>query len=339
MKRLLTLVLLFLLLATSSGFAETQITLTFGGDCVLGTREEWTEDADTFLTCVERNGLDWCFANLRDLFAEDDLTMLNLECVLQDGNRGHNSRKQHTFRGQTGYAEMLTGASVELVNLANNHYIDYNQSGEKSTKAALDAYDISYCGYRNLYVLKTQGIKIGFGGCRETEWLQNKAIVYRDIQALKKKGCDVIVYSCHWGKEYSPTHNDTQTRMAQYAVNSGADIIVGTHPHVVQGVEVLESSDQKRKAIVLYSLGNLVFGGTHDMKTFDAMLAQATLCFDDQGAYQSAEITLLPVLTSGSIPRNDFQPVLAQGDDATRILRLVQDDSTVRVDGALRAEK
>ena len=329
MRRIGCLVILFLLMAAAAA-ADTEITLTFGGDCVLGTREEWVDSEDTFYTCVDAKGMDWCFSGIRDVFADDDYTLVNLECVLQDSNQGHNSKKQHTFRGKTAYTQMLGNAGVEAVNLANNHYIDYNQSGEKSTKAALDAADIAYCGYGNLLVWEHNGIKIGFGGCRETVFYQeNKAYIYREIQKLKEKGCDVIIYSCHWGEEYCPEHNEKQRRMAQYAANSGADIVVGTHPHVVQGVDNLDG------CAVLYSLGNLVFGGTHELTTFDAILAQATLRFDGDNRYLGTEIALLPVLTSGSAPANDFRPVLATGRDAARILALVQDDSALDISQTL----
>lgn len=329
MRRIWRWVAVFLLIVSSAA-ADTEITLTFGGDCVLGTREEWVGSAGNFEEYVDSKGMDWCFSGVAGLFADDDFTLINLECVLQDGNQGHNSKKQHTFRGKAAYAQMLAGAGVEGVNIANNHYVDYNQSGESSTKAALEAAGIRYCGYRNLFVWERDGIKIGFGGCRETVFYEeNKAYIYRDIQKLKELGCDAIVYSCHWGEEYSPLHNRKQERMAQYAANSGADIIVGTHPHVVQGVDNLDG------CAVLYSLGNLVFGGTHELQTFDALLARATLRFDGDHNYLGAQIELIPVLTSGSVPENDFRPVLAEEGDAQRILALVQADSRQDISGGL----
>ena len=339
MKRALFAILLCMALCTRAPARADEITITLGGDCVLGTREEWKQAANTFDACVARNGLAYPFAELLPVFEKDDMTLINLECVLQADSTGHDHRKQHTFRGDPGYADMLAQASVEQVNIANNHIVDYRSSGMRSTKAALEAAGIAYSGYQELYVWEIDGHKIGFGGCRETTFLQSKPTVYRDIQKLKKLGCDVIVYSCHWGKEYSPHHNKTQERMAQYAVNSGADIVVGTHPHVVQGVEARESSDGTRAALVLYSLGNLVFGGTHDLRTFDATLARVTLRFDDSGAYLGAGLSLIPVLTSGDAPRNSFQPVLAQGADAERILGRVRDDSAVDVADGLWVEK
>lgn len=325
MRRCWCFVMVFLLFAATAS-ADREITITLGGDCVLGTREEWIDEPDNFDACVENNGMDWCFSGIEDLFAADDFTLVNLECALQDSNQGHNSKKQHTFRGKTAYAQMLAAAGIEGVNIANNHYIDYNQSGEDSTKAALEAAGIQYCGYRNLFVYVQGDIKIGFGGCRETVFYEeNKAYVYRDIQQLKDMGCNAVIYSCHWGTEYSPTHNEKQENMAQYAANSGADLVVGTHPHVVQGVDSIDG------CAVLYSLGNLVFGGTKELQTFDAMLVRAILHFDDDGLYLGTELELIPVLTSGSAPDNDFRPVLAAADDASRILSLVQADSAMDI--------
>ena len=145
-----------------------------------------------------------------------------------------------------------------------------------------------------------------------------------DLQALREEGCEVIVYSCHWGKEYAARHNERQEKMAREAIDGGADLVIGTHPHVVQGVDAQDG------AVIVYSLGNLVFGGTHKMKTFDGLLVQAALRFDEQG-YAGVSLRLLPVLTSGSAPENDFRPVFAQGEDAARILGAVQKDSPFAV--------
>ena len=164
---------------------------------------------------------------------------------------------------------------IEQVNIANNHYIDFGGSGRESTRAALEAAGIGFSGYTYRSVVEVNGYRIGFAGCRETVYLDRKAPVYNDLQALREAGCDAIIYSFHWGKEYSPTHNQTQRRMADYAIQHGADIVVGTHPHCVQGVE------HRRGSLILWSLGNLVFGGTHEMTTFDAVVAQAVLRFED----------------------------------------------------------
>ena len=103
---------------------------------------------------------------------------------------------------------------------------------------------------------------------------------------------------------------------------------MGTHPHCVQGVE------HRRGSLILWSLGNLVFGGTHEMTTFDAVVAQVSLCFED-GAYQGAKLRLLPVLTSSARPENNFQPEWAEGEDYERIMGLIQDDSEMEIEAEM----
>lgn len=301
-----------------------EVIVTLGGDCVLGTREKWKGDPDTFDTLIAEKGFGWCFQKIAEPFLTDDISLVNLETVLQSHSKGHASGKQYTFRGDPSYTAILSEAGIEQVNIANNHYIDFGRSGRESTRAALEAGGVGFSGYTYRTVVEVDGYKIGFAGCRETVYLERKAPMYNDLKALKKAGCDVIIYSCHWGREYSPTHNQTQRRMADYAIQNGADIVVGTHPHCVQGVE------HRRGALILWSLGNLVFGGTHDMTTFDALVAQVALQFEN-GKYQGAELELMPVLTSGAIPKNDFQPQWAEGEDYERIMQLIQDDSEMEI--------
>ena len=144
-------------------------------------------------------------------------------------------------------------ASIEQVNLANNHVIDYQSAGEASTREALAAVGVAYSGYGDVYVWDYNGHKIGFGGCRETTFKQDPGVIQRDVEQLKAAACEVILYSCHWGTEYDPKHNDLQEQMAQAAISAGVDIVIGTHPHVVQGV------DAQNGTVILYSLGNLMW--------------------------------------------------------------------------------
>ncbi len=330
MKKHLLLLLVCLCLVPSALCEEeapppllTTLTMTVGGDSVLGTRKTYTTSKDTFETYIAENGYTWPYRNLLDLFTQDDLTYVNLEGVFQDDETGYYS-KEFSFRGPTEFAKILTACSIEHVNIANNHFGDYRKSGEESTIAALESQGIAYSGFRNVYVFEKDGIKIGFAGCRETVYKEDQSVVRKDINQLKKLGCSVIIYSYHFGKEYAPTHNKLQENMAKYAIKNGANIIIGTHPHCIQGIDVIDG------ALVLYSLGNLVFGGTLDMKTFDAILGHLELKFEN-GVYQGVNLRILPVLTSGSAPKNDFSPILAKGEDYRRIMQLVQDDTAFEV--------
>ena len=196
---------------------ETEVLLTLGGDAVLGTRESWQKKEEALPAFLEREGMGYPFAGLQEWFASDDMTFINLECVLKADRRGENTDKLYRFRGLPEYAATLVEGSVEQVNIANNHYIDYGQAGREATREALDAAGVPYSGFGYTYVWECQGHRIGFGGCRETVFKQDRGIIAQDIAALKAAGCEVIVYSCHWGEEYSPSHNELQETMAREA--------------------------------------------------------------------------------------------------------------------------
>ena len=303
---------------------ETELVLTLGGDVVLGTREAWWDKWESLPSYLDRHGYAYPFSGLWDIFARDDMTYVNLECVLKADASGEDKSKAWRFRGLPEYARVLPIASIELVNIANNHYIDYGAAGKEATLQALQEAGVAYSGFSQTYIWEQNGYKIGFCGCRETTYKSDPEVILRDITQLRKDGCDVIIYSCHWGKEYSATHNDLQEEMALSAMKAGADVVVGGHPHVVQGV------DTAGHTLVLWSLGNLMFGGTHgnEMKTYDAVLAQLRLRFDAQG-YMGCVLELIPILTSSSGQEgvNDFCPQVAQGEDRKRILEKIQFDT------------
>lgn len=301
---------------------ETEIVITLGGDAVVGTREVWWRKEESLPSYLSEKGMAYPFSGLQEIFAKDDMTFVNLECVLKANSAGEDKDKLYRFRGLPEYTQVLKDGSIEQVNIANNHYVDYGASGKTATRAALEDANIPYSGYGYTYVWEYKGHRIGFAGCRETSYRQDRDIIARDISALQAEGCEVIFFTCHWGTEYSGAHNELQTEMAQAAVAAGAQVVVGGHPHVVQGIDTVDN------ALVLYSLGNLMFGGTHDMTTFDATLAQVTLRFDENG-YQGCGLELIPILTSGTAPVNDFRPVVAEGEDKERILTKIQVDSGV----------
>ncbi len=298
---------------------DVQIVMTFGGDCVLGSEEKNRALPGSFHTAVETNGYSWPFSGLSDVFSGDDLSMVNLENVLKDDGDGRMDR-QHNFRGPSGFAEILKAGGIELVNLANNHFPDYGQDGKKSTRSALRDTGIAFAGYGSLFVYEKSGIRVGFAGIRETIWHQGPERVTEEIAQLKKAGCDFIVYTCHFGNEYEPRHNALQEEIARAAVDAGADLVIGHHPHIVQGIEEYQGG------LIFYSLGNLVFGGNLDLRVFDGLLVQVTLDFA-QGVLALTRVRLLPVLTSGSRPANDFRPVPAEGADKARIMEAIDLDS------------
>ena len=297
-----------------------EVVLTFGGDCILASDRGESGEPDSFEQTVLQKGADWPFSGIKNVFLQDDITLINLECVLHSSEEGFKKR-QHNFRGDPAYAMMLRDASVEVVNVANNHFVDYGSPGQQSTYQALAAAGVAYAGYENLYIREVDGFLIGFGGIRETIWLGNKKIMDTDIAELKAQGCDLIVYSLHFGTEYQEKHNELQTEMARRAIDLGADIVVGTHPHVVQGIEKYQGG------LILYSLGNLVFGGNRSLTVFDGLLVRVRVPFFSGGVRGDMEVELIPVATTGAIPANDFRPVLLEGERKKEVLGLIQNDT------------
>lgn len=296
------------------------LTLTFMGDCILGSEEKSRALPESFDSVIAEKGLDWPFSGVREILTADDLSVINLEGVFQDDRRNRAEGKQHWFRGPTAFAEILPAGSVEVAGLANNHVRDHGQSGHNSTRQALEAHGVSWFGYGDLWTYEKNGFTIGFGGIRETTWRGKRSRPQEEITKLREMGADYIVYTIHAGKEYDPLHNDQQTAMARAIIDAGADLIVGCHTHVPQGVE------RYNDGLILYSLGNFTFGGNLKLTEFEGLMAQVTLRFDGS-TVQETQLQLIPVFTTGTRPDNDFRPIPAEGDDKERILQRVQDDS------------
>ena len=302
---------------------NARLVLTFMGDCVIGSEEKSRKLPASLDSYLEDKGYAWPFSAAQDILSRDDLSVINFEGVLKDDTRDRQEGKQHWFRGPTEYTQVLTQGSIELAGLANNHVSDYGPAGRRSTRQALEAAGIPNFGYGRLHIFEKDGISIGFGGIRETTYKQDRGIPAGEIAKLKEQGAHFIVYTCHFGGEYQPV-SDLQREMARAAIDAGADIVIGTHPHTVQGVE------RYKQGLIVYSLGNFVFGGNLDLSVFDGLMAGLTLDFRHQ-KLTAAKLTLIPVLTSGIQPANDFRPVIAQGDDKARILEAIQAQSSMKV--------
>ena len=304
---------------------EPGIVLTFGGDAVLGGRESYLNRKDSFFASVADGDYSRPFSGLQDVIGNDDWTGMNLECALKADSTGEDTEKTWRFRGLPAYAEILPAGSVDLANVANNHTMDYGAAGFEETLASLSG-KAEACGYGQLVIREIRGHLFGFGGCRETVYKQDPGIIEREIRELKERGAEIVIYQCHWGTEYAGNHNALQEAMARACVRAGADAVIGHHPHVVQGIDVIGGVP------VIYSLGNCCFGGTIDLSTFDGMLVQLEFLFDGEKKTETA-VRLIPILTSGAAAEgvNDYRPVIAEKEDKARIMRLVQQDTPFRL--------
>ena len=167
--RILLCAWMILVLLTAPGIAQKQIRLTFAGDVTLGSEEYLREKDFSLVSFAEREGYSYFFENVRELFSKDDLTIVNLEGVLSDSNAGENKEKTYRFRGNPEYTQILTSGSVEMVNPANNHTMDFGERGYLDTKVALTQDNILFFGGRETTIFEKNGIRIAFLGVSYTE--------------------------------------------------------------------------------------------------------------------------------------------------------------------------
>lgn len=313
---LLTLMLPVKPAAAEGAFPQT-IVVTAGGDCTIGCLEEQKKSKNGFTAAVKKYGFDWFFSGLTELTAQDDMTLVNLEGPFTESR--DKQTKTYNFKAPADYAEILTLGSVEAVNIANNHLYDYGKQGVQDTINALDERGIVYSGEGRLGIYQVKGVKIGMTGyCYPFK--DGKANIALDVSALRQMGCQIVIASFHWGQEYDYTQNKEQKKIGRAAIDAGADLVIGHHPHVVQGIE------RYKGRYILYSLGNLVFGGNTDPKDRDAYLAQLRFTVDETSS-RPPELQIIPVRLTEKKVNTDYRPVLATGKQKDKILRKILKNS------------
>ncbi|MBP5728492.1 MAG: CapA family protein, partial [Clostridia bacterium] len=272
------------------------VRITFLGDCTLGGEEKTRNAARGFNRVIEQNGFDYPFRNLSALTAADDLTVANLEGVLSDRDLPK-VKKTYNFKGTTAYTDILKAGSVECVTLANNHSHDYDLAGYQDTKAALEAAGVAYFGTDCTAVWRNgEGLMIGFLGVSGS-LSGNRAKDYaKRAEMLRAAGCAAVITVMHAGTEYVSAPDSYQEQIVNRAVSGGSDLIIGHHPHVVQGYEIRDGVP------VVYSLGNCVFGGNTSPKDQDALAVRAELAFHE-GELESITLRFYPLSVSGTAGR------------------------------------
>lgn len=301
---------------------ETTITISAAGDCTLGTDEGFNYKRSFKGKYDAVQDPAYFFQNVQPVFAQDDLTIVNMEGTLTEETT--REPKQFAFKGDAEYAKILTAGAVEAANLANNHSFDYGKKSYEDTITALEAEGISSFGYERTAVMDIKGVKVGLAGVYElAEHIDCKQDLLDNIASLKEQGAQIIIVSFHWGQEKENVPSDVQVELAHAAVDNGADLVLGHHPHVLQGIE-----EYKGKNIV-YSLGNFCFGGNSAPSDMDTMIFQQTFTVKD-GKLQEDNVTnILPCKISSAYEEgyNNYQPILAEGDQKEKIFERLSEYS------------
>ena len=264
------------------------------GDCTLSSSQR----ENTFEYIVDGD-MAYPFSGVKQFFEDDYLTIANLECSLSPEPLYGSSTFQ--FCGDAENAQMLIEGSVEFVTLGNNHTMDFGQKGLDNTTATLDEYGIDYAVPDGSFVYQSgDGPSIGLYAA---PWCATEAQVRAGVSALAaREDVDLVVCLMHWGMEgyYRPW--GSQTSLGRAAVDSGADIVYGSHPHVLQSIE------EYNGAYIIYSLGNFVFGGNTNPRDKDTAIVQFTIKRAASGEVTVEGMEKIPCSLTSTAGMNDFRP-------------------------------
>ncbi len=285
--------------------------ITATGDCTFATDVNASRDLG-FVAYQERYGNEWFFKNVKNIFENDDLTIVNFEGTLSD--RGERAIKQFAFRGKPEYAKILSGSSVEAANLANNHSMDYGEISLTDTKMYLDEEGILHCrGEEDVTITEINGIKVGLVGINYLNDVMRTELESA-IKKAKDGGAELIILSIHWGVEKATAPNAEQIEVAHKAIDLGVDLVIGTHPHVLQGFE------KYKGRMICYSLGNFSFGGNNSPSDMDTAIFTQTFTFDGDTLIDDDNYEVIPCRISSTAPLNNYQPTPAEGAQHERIV-------------------
>lgn len=309
------------LLYVRSGSYET-IKVTFGGDVVLGGEPRRGAKTNGTLKrfkqyLADNNGNPgFVFAGLKEVFENDDLTVVNLEGPLTTKTDWKSTaKKSHVFRGEPAYVRALSAGGVDAVSIRNNMVGGCGKAGVAETKAVLSNANVTWCDHEGK-TIERNGKTIGLIGFFKA--LDSLNVVKRRTAAMRDQ-CDLLIVYFHWGeKSGSRAVSNIMKNNARGAVDAGADIVVGAGPHCLSGIEYYNGK------YIVYGLGNLISGGRAGDN--DTMLYQQTFKIYPDFA-EAANQTIIGVFQTDE-PRklSKWQPVLMrqEADKARLIEKLKQ---------------
>lgn len=251
---------------------------------------------------TQRNDFTYPFAETAAVLKGADLTLVNLEGPLVKNCPLTNAGM--IFCGNSHGVEGLISAGVDLANLANNHALDYGQKGLTETVATLTKNKITLVGPEKIVVQNVKARKIAFLGYEDVNHRVDEKKIKAQIQEAGSLA-NLVVVSLHWGTEYTPYPNKRQQELARLAIDSGADLIIGNHPHWIQPAEIYQGK------LIVYAHGNFIFDQMWSRKTREGIIGQYTFYED-----QLIDAEFFPVLID-----NTYQPHLLENKEKEALLK------------------
>jgi hypothetical protein len=287
------------------------ITISAVGDCTFGGGIENGIDITAFdqMMVRHKDNQTYPFSGVLDFFRNDDLTIVNLEGTLTTSTEPIPEGKFH-FRGKPEYARILKESSVEIANVANNHMGDFGVRGQEDTRRALIAAGVGASGNGLVDRRTIRGIEVinvGFTGIHMT-----RSKVKTSIETFKKPD-NLVIASFHWGMEGTHEVIDIQRDFGRLAIDAGADVVLGHHPHVVQAMETYQGKH------IVHSLGNFVFGANTNPQKLESMIYRETFILQD-GRMMPSSFDIIPVLICARLPCTEFRPEPLEGNAKLKFL-------------------
>lgn len=279
----------------------TEIVLNFMGDCTLGTQH----GADTpgrFNATADAQPPTYFFDGVREILEEGTFNITNCEGVLSDGPVTEAYKDYDPafwFKSSAKNAKVFSENDIDLVGIANNHINDYCAQGRLDTIGALENNGVLWCDNTNDVVLEYEGIKIAVF-CT-TLWHADapNGICTKISEASSETDLQIVFF--HGGTEYIHSPDSYKVDYAHKFVDAGADLVVGSHPHVLQPIEVYNGVN------IVYSLGNFVYGGNSRPEN-RTIVYQHKFVFDGKTLIGGSEKVFPCYIYTGSV--NEYQPTL-----------------------------
>ncbi len=311
-----------------------EIVISAAGDCTLGSDPRFSY-AGSFHERFKTEGENHAYflENVAPIFREDTLTFVNFEGTLTEEDK--RAEKTYTFKGPAHYAKILTSGDVEVVSLANNHTYDFLEKGFADTKEALKKENIAfaYSDKTVLFSIKdgkaaeitekaekaADEVYVGFAAF--SVWYDGadvRANIKKAVEKLRESGADLVFVSFHWGLEGEHYPYEVQRNVGHYAIDVGADGVLGHHPHVIQGIETYKGKE------IVYSMGNFCFGGNHNPSDKDCFIYQMIFETVDGKLTGKWESKVIPCRISSVSYTNDYKPTPLHGEDAERFLKRME---------------
>ena len=292
------------------------VTISATGDVTIGgdTRKSGKSIFDKQLE-KELSGLSFPMENVADLFAADDMTIVNFEGTLTTTKSA--TSNTYSFAAPPEYVQVLTSGNIEAVSLENNHIMDHGEAGYADTCQTLENNGIVYSGHLGSAIYTTDtGVSIGMLSYQTFNG--NYPVIYNaiegDIAALRSAGCQLVIVSYHWGEEKDYLPNERQVPLGRATIDAGADLVIGHHSHRINPIEEYNGK------YICYSLGNFSFAGNIKPDDMDTFIFQQRFRVYPDGRVDNEGFRIVPCSISSQESVNDFKPTPKEGEAAQAVV-------------------